>query len=77
MAPNMEAGGSHPQAMADPEEEEEEAAEEEKKEMRRPRWADCDDDEEVELEKEGEREDKAKGEKVSGQEEVTDEKPPN
>ena len=72
MAPNMGAGGSHPQAMADPKEEE--GAEEEKKEMRRPRWADCDDDEEVELEKEGEREDKAKGEKVSVQEEVTDEK---
>ena len=41
MAPNMEADGSHPQAMADPEEEEEEeASEEETKRMRRLRWAD-------------------------------------
>ena len=37
MAPNTGAGGSHLQAMADPEEEE--ASEEEKKRMRRLRWA--------------------------------------
>ena len=40
MAPNMGAGGSHPQAMA-----EEEMKEEEKKGVRRLRWADCEDDE--------------------------------
>ena len=38
MAPNMGAGGSHPQAMADPKEEE-------KKGVRRLRWADSEDDE--------------------------------
>ena len=43
MAPNMGAGGSHPQAMADPEEEE--MKEEEKKGVRRLRWADSEDDE--------------------------------
>ena len=43
VAPNMGAGGSHPQAMADPKEEE--VMEEEKKGMRKLRWADSEDDE--------------------------------
>ena len=43
MAPNMGAGGSYPQAMADPEEKE--MKEEEKKGVRRLRWADSGDDE--------------------------------
>ena len=47
MAPNMGAGGSHPQATSDPGEKE--MAEE--KETRRPRWADSEDDEGKEEEK--------------------------
>ena len=43
VAPNMGAGGSHPQATSDPREEEKE-----KKEARALRWADCDDKEEEE-----------------------------
>ena len=76
VAPNMGAGGSHPQAMTDPGEED----------GRRKRWADCDDEHEKErqegqdAEKEekraGEREDEVKGEKETGKEETTDEKPP-
>ena len=69
MAPNMEADGSHPQAIAD-QEEEEEASEEEMKRMRRLRWADCDDEEEKEnqegQEKEEEREEEVKGDIRSG-----------
>ena len=48
MAPNMGAGGSHPQAMTDPEEEE--MKEEEKKGVRRLRWADSEDGERKEEE---------------------------
>ena len=44
VAPNMGAGGSHPQAMLDPEEE----AAEGKNGTRRLRWADSDDNEEEE-----------------------------
>ena len=44
VAPNMGAGGSHPQAMLDPEEE----AVEEERGTRKLRWADCDDKEEEE-----------------------------
>ena len=69
MAPNMGAGGSHPQAMADPGREE--TKEEEKEGVRRLRWADSEDDEgkeeEVVLELVGleteEGEEKAEGEK--------------
>ena len=42
VAPNMGAGGSHPQAMLDPEEE----AVEEKEGTRKLRWADCEEEEE-------------------------------
>ena len=42
VAPNMGAGGSHSQATSDPRGEE---AEERRKGTRRPRWADCEDDE--------------------------------
>ena len=42
VAPNMGAGGSHLQATSDPREEE---TEERRKRARRPRWADCEDDE--------------------------------
>ena len=84
VAPNMGAGGSHPQA--NPREEE---AEERKKETRRPRWADCKDDEgkgEEEQETEGgkqqevkdkkgqEKEKETRPEKVH--EEPTEERPP-
>ena len=44
VAPNMGAGGSHPQAKLDPEEE----AVEEERGTRTLRWADCDDKEEGE-----------------------------
>ena len=44
VAPNMGAGGSHPQAMLDPEEE----AVEEDRGTRKLRWADCDDKKEEE-----------------------------
>ena len=50
VAPNMGAGGSYSQATLDPEEGE---AEEGKKGTRRPRWADCDDNEEKEEEEQG------------------------
>ena len=75
VAPDMGAGGSHPQAMTDPGEEH----------GKRERWEDCDEDEkkrqegqEVEKEEERarEREDEVKGEKETGKEETTDEKPP-
>ena len=62
VAPNMGAGGSHPQATSDPRKK--------KKETRVLRWADCSDeevkgnDEEVEEEKE------------AGQREMMDERPP-
>ena len=64
VAPNMGAGGSHPQATSDPREEE---AEERRKGTRRPRWADCEDDEgkeeeEQETEKERQQETKEKKE---------------
>ena len=45
VAPNMGAGGSHPQATTDPEEG---RAEEQKRGTRNLRWADCDDKEEEE-----------------------------
>ena len=60
MAPDMGAGGSHPQAISDPEKEEE------KEETRRMRWADCDDDEgkeEEEQETKEEREEVTTGKK--------------
>ena len=44
VVPNMGAGGSHPQAMLDPEEE----AVEKERRTRKLRWADCDDKEEEE-----------------------------
>ena len=66
VAPNMGAGGSHPQAMSDPGN-----GEEEKREARVLSWADCK-DEEVEENQEG-----AEGEKETRQEEeLTGEKPP-
>ena len=61
MAPNMEAGGSHPQATSDPRK---------KKETRVLRWADCIDEEGKENEEEVEEE------KEAGQREMTDERPP-
>ena len=69
MAPNMGAGGSHPQAMSDPEEEK--VMEEENRGVRRMRWADCEDDEgkeeeEQETEKEGQ--EQAEGKKEQEQE---------
>ena len=75
MALHMGAGGSYSQAMADPEADE--ATEEKKKGMRRPRWADTDDNEEEgRQEEEEERAEQEKMERQSVQEEVTDEKPP-
>ena len=65
MAPNMGAGGSHPQAIWVPE----------TRETREMRWADCEDDErkdEEEREQETEKETKQK----TGQEKLTSEKPP-
>ena len=64
VAPNMGAGGSHPQATLDPEEEKE------KKETRVLSWADCN-DEGVE-----ENEEEVEEEKETGQREMTDERPP-
>ena len=58
MAPNMGAGGSHPQAMSDPRK---------KKETRGLRWADCNDEEGKENEEDVEEE------KEVGQREMTDE----
>ena len=76
VAPNMGAGGSHPQATTDPGEED----------GKRKRWADFDDEDEKQRQegqdakkeemRAGEREDEVKGEKVTGKEETTDEKPP-
>ena len=65
VAPNMGAGGSHPQATSDPGKEEKE-----KKETRVLSWADCDDEEVKENEEEVEEE------KETGQREMTDERPP-
>ena len=65
MAPNMGAGGSHPQATSDPGKEEKE-----KKETRVLSWADCNDEEAEENEEE------VKEEKETGQREMTDERPP-
>ena len=65
VAPNMGAGGSHPQATSDPGKEEKG-----KKETRMLSWADCNDEEAKENEEE------VKEEKVTGQTEMTDEKPP-
>ena len=65
VAPNMEAGGSHPQATSDPGK-----GEKEKEETRVLSWADCNDEEVKENEEEG------KEEKETGQREMTDEGPP-
>ena len=86
VAPNMGASGSHPQAASDPREEE---AGERRKETRRPRWADCEDDEgkeeeEQETERERQQETKEKKEQEkeretmpeTGHKELTSEKPP-
>ena len=62
VAPNMGAGGSHPQATSDPRKK--------KKETRVLRWADCNDEEGKENEKEVEEE------KEAGQLETTEERPP-
>ena len=85
VAPNMGAGGSHPR----PHRTREEEAEERKKETRRPRWADCKDDEgkgEEEQETERERQQEVKDKKgqekeketrpEKGHEEPTEERPP-
>ena len=63
VAPNMGAGGSHPQATSDPRKE--------KKETRVLSWADCNDEEVEENEKEVEQEKETRQE-----EELTGEKPP-
>ena len=86
VAPNMGAGGSHLQATSGPQEEE---AEERRKTARRPRWADCEDDErkeeeEQETERERRQETKEKKEQEkeketmpeTGHKELTSEKPP-
>ena len=65
VAPNMGAGGSHPQATSDPGKEEKE-----KKETRVLSWADSNDEEAKENEEE------VKEEKETGQREMTDERPP-
>ena len=67
VAPNMGAGGSHPQATSDPRKK--------KKETREMRWADCEDDERQE---EGKKEQETEKEtrQETGQEELTNEKPP-
>ena len=62
VAPNMGAGGSHPQATSDPRKK--------KKETRVLRWADCNDEEGKENEEEVEEE------KEAGQRETTEERPP-
>ena len=61
VAPDMGAGGSHPQATSDPRK---------KKETRVLRWADCNDEEGKENEEEVEEE------KEAGQRETTEERPP-
>ena len=64
VAPNMEAGGSHPQAMSVPE----------RKETQEMRWADCEDDEgKEEEEKEQEKEKETRQE--TEEEELTSEEP--
>ena len=71
VAPNMGAGGSHPQATSDPREEK---AEEQKKGTRRPRWAVCEDGkgkEEEEKETERERQQEAKDKKGQEKEKET------
>ena len=65
VAPNMLAGGSHPQATSDPGKEEKD-----KKETRVLSWADCNDEEVKENEEE------VKEEKETGRREMTDERPP-
>ena len=65
MAPDMVAGGSHPQATSDPGKEEKE-----KKETRVLSWADCNDEEAKENEEE------VKEEKETGQRDMTDERSP-
>ena len=65
VAPNMGAGGSHPQATSDPGKEEKG-----KKETRVLSWTDCNDEEAKEDEEE------VKEEKETGQSEMTDEIPP-
>ena len=67
VAPNMGAGGSHPQATSDPRKK--------KKETREMRWADYEDDERQE---EGKKEQETEKEtrQETGQEELTNEKPP-
>ena len=79
----MVAGGSYPQAMTDRKEKRHQKRN--RKGTRRLIWADCDDEEEKEnhegQETEGdkekeEREEVVKGEKGTGQEEVTDKKTP-
>ena len=62
VAPNMEAGGSHPQATSDPRKK--------KKATRVLRWADCNDEEGKENEEEVEEE------KEAGQRGTTEERPP-
>ena len=65
VAPNMGAGGSHPQATSDPRKKKKK-----KKETRVLRWADCNDEEGKENEEEVEEE------KEAGQRETTEERPP-
>ena len=79
VAPNMGAGGSHPQATSDPGEEEKE-----KKEARVLRWADCNEEDEKEEEWKrkvmwldgSDEEQDGQEEKETGQEKTTGEKPP-
>ena len=82
VAPNMKAGGSHPQATSDPrkkekekinQEEVREESGEEKKETRGMRWADCEDDEGKEKE---EQEKEKETRQETEQEELTSQKPP-
>ena len=65
VAPDMGAGGSHPQAMSVPE----------RKEIQGKRWADCEDDE-GEGEEEREQETEKEKRQETGQEELTSGKPP-
>ena len=77
VAPNMGAGGSHLQATSDPREKE---TEERRKRTRRPRWADCKDDEgkeeeEQETGREGQEEvESKKGQVTEGEEKEQQEK---
>ena len=75
VAPNMGAGGSHPQATSGPRGEE---AKERRKGTRGPRWADCEDDqgrEEEEQETERERQQKAKDKKGQEKEKEKETRP--